>query len=88
MLANRGGDILTTGQTVYNYSKLLGRIRECGYTQATVAQAIGIAPISMHFKLSNRREFKRAEMEQLAKVLKIPCKDFSSYFFCEKSSEV
>ena len=65
----------------FNHSKLLGRIRECGYTQGQLAKAIGISEFSLSKKLKNKSKFDSAEMLAIGKVLNIPLDEFGEYFF-------
>lgn len=65
----------------FNYSKLLGRIRECGFTQETLATAIGISKGTLSAKLNNQYFFTQGEMIAICKVLNIPHKEIPLYFF-------
>ena len=65
----------------FNYAKLLGRIRECGFTQATLAKAIGINKGTLSAKLNNQNYFVSSEMVAICKVLNIALKDIHHYFF-------
>lgn len=65
----------------FNHSKLLGRIRECGYTQKSLADAIKMSNGTLSVKLNNGSCFNSEEMIKIASVLDIsPC-DFGEYFF-------
>ena len=66
---------------VFNHSKLLGRIRECGFTQATLAEAIGINKGTLSAKLNNQYYFTTAEIIAICKALNIAHKDIPLYFF-------
>ena len=65
----------------FNYSKLLGRIRECGFTQADLADAIGISKVTLSAKLNNQYYFTQGEIIAICKVLNIPHKEIPLYFF-------
>lgn len=65
----------------YNYSKLLGKIREQGYTQETLAKKIGLSACSMNLTLNNKREFRQDEILELGKLLDIEPDDYGAYFF-------
>lgn len=65
----------------FNYSKLLGRIRENGFTQATLADAIGISKFTLNAKLNNQYFFTQSEIIAICKVLSIPHKEIPIYFF-------
>lgn len=65
----------------FNYSKLLGRMRECGYTQEQLAKAIGINKATLSTKLNNRFSFSQEEILAICKVLNIPISEISEYFY-------
>ena len=65
----------------FNHSKLLGRIRECGFTQAYLAKAIGISKGTLCAKLNNQNYFTTPEIIAICKVLDIAHKDIPVYFF-------
>lgn len=65
----------------YDFSKLLGRIKEYGYTQESLAKAIGKNKSTLCFKLNNKGEFKAAEIDAICKVLDISNDEIGSYFF-------
>ena len=65
----------------FNYSKLLGRIRECGLTQEQLAKAIGKNKCTISAKLNNQFSFTQDEMLAIGKVLNIPSEEFGEYFF-------
>lgn len=64
---------------MFDYSKLLGLMREQKYTQETLAKEIGISSVSLWKKLHNRSEFTSKEMLTIIKVLGIT--DPMPYFF-------
>ena len=68
----------------FDYSKLLGRIKECGFTQETLAKEIGITESSMSLKLTNKTPFKQIEIRLICKVLKIQDNEIGVYFFTPK----
>ena len=65
----------------YNYSKLLGRIRERGYTQEQLAKAIGKNKGTISGKLNNQFSFTQEEMDDICKVLEINNNEIGEYFF-------
>jgi len=69
--------------TTYDYSKLRGRIREKGLSEAGLAERIGIAKTSLSLKLNNRLAFGQNEMLDCLSVLGIDKADIAQYFFCE-----
>ena len=73
----------------FNYSKLLGRMKECGYTQERLAQTIGISVSTMSQKLNNKANFYHPEMLKICEALNIMGEDVYAIFFTlevEKSS--
>lgn len=67
----------------FNYSKLLGRIKECGFTQKTLAKAIGINKATLSAKLNNKNAFKVSELAVICKLLDIAKNEVGEYFFAE-----
>lgn len=68
----------------FDYSKLLGRIKEFGYTQETLAREIGINESSMSLKLNNNAFFKQVEIRRICEVLEIADDEIGLYFFTPK----
>ena len=69
---------------VFDYSKLLGRIRECGFTQESLAKHVGIAESSMCLKLNNKANFKNCEIFLICEALKLEVGEIGIYFFTPK----
>ena len=67
----------------YNYAKLLGKIKERGYTQEKLAKAIKISATTMNKRLNNELDFRQSEMKEILQVLGEPLSTVSSYFFVE-----
>ena len=65
----------------YNYSKLLGRMKERGITQEQLAQEIGVNEATLNSKLNNKFNFKANEMDAICRVLDIPNIEIGEYFF-------
>jgi len=65
----------------YNYSKLLGRIKECGLTQKQLAMAIGKDKSTISGKLNGRYPFTTKEIDDICKVLNISNTEIGDYFF-------
>ena len=63
------------------YSKLLGRIRECGLTQETLAKTIGKNKSTISAKLNGRSPFTAKEIDDICKVLNISNEEIGDYFF-------
>ena len=69
---------------VIEYGKLLGRIREKGYTQAQLANLVGMTPGTMSTKLNNQAHFKQSEIIAISDVLDIHASEYGDYFFTRK----
>ena len=65
----------------YNYSKLLGRIRERGLTQEQLAKAIGKNKSTISCKINNQFSFTQEEMDAICRVLDISNDEIGEYFF-------
>lgn len=65
--------------TVFDHSKLLGRMREKNITQYETAQKIGITDTSLRNKLKGRTGFTQGEIFALAMLLDID--DIGAFFF-------
>ncbi len=66
---------------MYNYSKLLGRIKEKNMTQEEFAKSIGINPSTLSGKLNSTSEFRQTEMKRGMMVLDLPLSEICDYFF-------
>lgn len=65
----------------FNHSKLLGRIRECGFTQAKLAENISISEATLSAKLNNQSYFTTKEIYFICNALNIGSKEIDEYFF-------
>ena len=65
----------------FNYSKLLGRIREYGLTQKEVAIRIGILPTTLSLKLNHKARLTAVEIDAICKLLDIATDEIGAYFF-------
>lgn len=68
---------------IYNYDKLLGRMKEKRFTQDGLAAKIGISATSMNLSLNNKRDFKQEEILSVCDQLSIPVARIPEYFFCK-----
>lgn len=66
-----------------NSNKLKGRIIEVFGTQGAFAEALGVQQRTVSWKLKNKRELTRAEIERWCELLKIEREDIADYFFTE-----
>jgi len=65
----------------FDYSKLLGRIREKKFTQKRLAKCIGINDSNFSLKLNNNKPFKSNEIYAITTVLEIQQEMIGIYFF-------
>lgn len=68
----------------FNYQKLLGAIREKGFSQESLALQAHMSPASLSLKLNNKREFRQGEMYRILEALDIPINRLSDYFYVQK----
>lgn len=68
----------------FDYSKLLGRIKECGYTQEKLAEEIGLTKTTMSLKLNNKAFFTQPEIFKIRLILRILDEEIVAYFFTLK----
>lgn len=67
----------------FNYSKLLGRMKECGMTQEQLASIININKATLSAKLNNKNSFTTAEMENIRLALNFSEDEIGKYFFAK-----
>lgn len=65
----------------FNYSKLLGKIKEVFGTQGKFAEAVGLSERSLSQKLNNEVPWKQPEMIKSSELLGFPLDDMHLYFF-------
>lgn len=73
---------------MYNYNKLLGKVKEKGFTLEVLAKMIGINVSTLSQKLNNKSEFRQDEIKRICKVIGIEMNDIGEYFFYQKTSEL
>lgn len=66
-----------------NYAKLLGRIKECGLTQAKLADAIGKNKSTLNAKINGMYAFTTKEIDDICRVLDISNDKIGEYFFAD-----
>ena len=67
-----------------NYSKLLGRMREYGYTIDAISKKMNIHSATLSAKLKGRSFFDVNEILRMAEILEINSCDLAEYFFNAK----
>ncbi len=72
----------------FDYSKLLGRIREKGFTQGDVARHIQLSEGQLSKKLKGRYMFTQKEIFSVCDFLEIPMSDISVYFFTPRVENI
>lgn len=73
-----------------DYSRLLGKIREKGFTQKSLSENIGVSESHLCQKLAGNYAFKQTEMKKICDLLEISGEEIGSYFFTpelEKAQE-
>ncbi len=68
----------------FDYSKLLGRIKEYGFTQERLAAEIGVSVSTLSFKLNNKAFFTQKEIRKICDLLEIVTAEIGVYFFTLK----
>ncbi|MBO7250846.1 MAG: DUF739 family protein [Clostridia bacterium] len=68
---------------MFNYSKLLGRIKECGLNQEKLAAALDKDKSTISAKLNNQSYFTQKEIDEICKILDIPNEAIVDYFFAK-----
>lgn len=68
----------------YDFSRLLGRIKEKGYTQEAVSNVISRNPCTFSQKINNKGTFTAAEIAAMCRVLEIEKAEIGVYFFTPK----
>ncbi len=69
-----------------NRNKLLGKIKENGFTIETVARLTGMSLSTLSRKLNGHVEFTRDEINAISDALKMSNEDLLEIFFKEKVS--
>lgn len=69
---------------MFDYSKLLGRMKEKGITQEKLAEMIGVSGVTMSKKLNGKSEWTQVEINKVCEILEIDPADIPVYFFTPK----
>lgn len=69
---------------IYDYSKLLGKIKEKYNTQKNFADALGIGNTSLNQRLNNKLEWTQDEMKKTMILFDEPLSKVNEYFFTKK----
>lgn len=65
----------------YDYSKLLGRVKEVCGSNAAFAEKMSLSERSISLKLNGKVGWKQQEIEKACQVLDIASVDIGLYFF-------
>ena len=65
----------------FDYSKLLGRIKEYGFTQERIASEVRMSVSTLSFKLNNKAFFTQREIRKICELLEIGIAEIGVYFF-------
>ena len=65
----------------FDYAKLIGRIKEYGFTQEILAAKIGMSKSTFSFKLNNKAFFSQKEIRKICEFLEIEISEIGLYFF-------
>lgn len=69
----------------FDYSKLLGRIREYGYTQKTLAIAVKMSVSQLNQCLKNKSNFKHKKILAICELLDITLSEIGPFFYTPKT---
>lgn len=69
---------------IYDYSKLLGKIKEKYGTQKEFAKALGVGNTSLNQRLNNHLEWTQDEMKKTMILFNEPLNKINEYFFTKK----
>lgn len=69
---------------IYDYSKLLGRIKEKYGTRENLVKEITISSTSLNLRLNNKLKFDQQDIKELCIALDIEEEEIPDYFFKEK----
>lgn len=68
----------------FDYAKLIGRIKEYGFTQERLAAETGMSESTISFKLNNKAFFSQKEIRRICDLLEIEIAEIGLYFFTLK----
>ena len=66
---------------MYDYSRLLGKIKEKSKSNAVFSSKLGISERTLSQKLNNKVDFKQHEIIKSCQILDIPDEQIGLYFF-------
>lgn len=75
---------MSNERKIYDYSKLLGKIKEKFDTREKLVPNISISITSLNLRLTNSLQFNQQDIEELCQELDIEKREIPDYFFKEK----
>lgn len=75
-------------KTIFDYSKLRGRIKEYFKTETKFAETLGISNVQLSCLLNNKANWDQPLINKACMLLEILTIDIPVYFFTEKVKEV
>jgi transcriptional regulator with XRE-family HTH domain len=73
----------TGGENMFDYSKLLGLMKELGFSQEKLARCLNINESTLNRKLNGHSAFTQREIEKICELLNIKNKEIGCYFFAK-----
>lgn len=71
----------------YDYRRLRGLIKTRFNSESEFAKVLGMNRSTLSLKLSNERDFTRADIQRISKELLIPLDEVGVYFFTPEVEE-
>ena len=71
-------------KTIFDYSRLRGKIKEKCDTQESFTRQMGMSRTSLSKRLNNQIDFSQDEILRACKILDIDDSGITQYFFAEK----
>ena len=69
---------------MFDYSKLIGRIKEICGSQAAFAKKMGLSEHTISEKLAGKKMWTQSQIARACEILNIAFKDIPLYFFTPK----
>lgn len=69
---------------MFDYNKLLGKIKEVYGTQGAFAEAMGVSLSTINLRLNGKTQWKAEDIDKARKLLHIQPQDTHLYFFTPK----
>lgn len=66
---------------MFDFNKLLGRMKEYGYTQSSMAKELGVTENCFTNKIKGRSSFSSLEIKTMCNKLNIAPNKIGAYFF-------